>query len=141
MGDSDHSLNERLSRNLRLIYALRRQSLEEFSNELGIGHTTLQNIFHHRSNLTLGTLETLAQRLGVEPLQLLSEGYPEVDLASADLVLKTTDLFLSLPPKQRAKVVACLCQLLGDLALGKEGREKQRKSSDGGESSPEPVDS
>lgn len=44
--DPTDSLNQNLTRNLRLVYQARRTTLEEFSCELGIGHSTLRNILH-----------------------------------------------------------------------------------------------
>ena len=38
--ESTDSLNQNLTRNLRLVYQARRTTLVEFSRELGIGHST-----------------------------------------------------------------------------------------------------
>lgn len=65
--DPTDSLNQNLTRNLRLVYQARRTTLEEFSCELGIGHSTLRNILHGQGNSTLGTVEQIAQNLGVAP--------------------------------------------------------------------------
>ena len=114
--DVGHSLNRALSHNLRLIYALRKQSLEDFSSELGIGHTTLQNILHQKSNLTLDTVDLIAERLRTSPYHLLSNQYSESDLACAALVLEAVEFFLSFPSAKRKRVSALLCQLLEVLA-------------------------
>lgn len=52
--ETTDSLNQSLTRNLRLIYRARRTTLEEFSCELGIGHSTLRNILRGQGNSTLG---------------------------------------------------------------------------------------
>ena len=116
------SLNQTLSRNLRFIYAMRRQNLEEFSRELGVGHTTVQNIFRQKSNLTLDTVELIAGNLDMSPIQLLSEHYPQADLTCSMLLLETLELFQPLPDEKRKQATALFCQLLELLSAG--NREK-----------------
>ncbi len=120
---SGHSLNQTLARNLRLIYAMRRQNLEEFSSELGVGHTTVQNIFRHKSNLTLDTVELIAKHLEISPVELLSEQYPKTDLVCSTLILETLDLFQPLPPSKRKQAAALFCQLL-ELLPVRDGEER-----------------
>ena len=112
MSEEKYSLNEILSQNLHLIYTARKQNIEEFSSELGIGHTTLQNIFHHKSNLTLDTLDMMAGRLRVSPLLLLSQQYTQADLECSVLLLETLELFQPLTPEKRKEAAALFCRLL-----------------------------
>lgn len=109
---SRHTLNHILAQNLRMIYNLRRGSLEEFSDELGVGHTTIQNILREKGNPTLDTLELMASRLGVSPLQLISFQYPEPNVVHASLLLETVELFQTAPPERRREAVALFCRLL-----------------------------
>ena len=114
------TLNETFSRNLRLVYELRREmdqiNLSEFSSELRIGHTTLQTILSRRCNLRLDTVELIAESLGVSPLQLLSEQYPETDLTRGVLLLELTGVCGSLPPERRRRIALLLCRLMEELA-------------------------
>lgn len=118
MSEEKYSLNEILSQNLHLIYTARKQNIEEFSSELGIGHTTLQNIFHHKSNLTLDTLDMMAGRLRVSPLLLLSQQYTQADLECSVLLLETLELFQPLTPEKRKEAAALFCRLLELISAG-----------------------
>ena len=121
-GEKKRPLNENLSRNLRMIYALRRGqqggNLAEFSSELGIGHTTLQNILSQKCNLTLDTVELIAEKLNLSPLQLLADQYPETDLTRGVLLLRVIGMYSGLPPERRGRVAMLLCRLLEELAEG-----------------------
>lgn len=89
--ESTDSLNQNLTRNLRLVYQARRTTLVEFSRELGIGHSTLRNILHGQGNSTLSTVEQIAQSLGVAPQVLLTGQHTEDRLLSALLLLEAVD--------------------------------------------------
>ena len=117
-GGEEHSLNDTISKNLRMLYALRKRNLEEFSSELGIGHTTLQNILNRKSNLTLDTVEVIAKRLNLPPLSLLSPQYPDTDLTCAFLLLETLNLFQNMTYQRRQEAVAMFCSLLELFAEG-----------------------
>mgnify|MGYP000096248816 FL=1 len=99
--DPTDSLNQNLTRNLRLVYQARRTTLEEFSCELGIGHSTLRNILHGQGNSTLGTVEQIAQNLGVAPQVLLTGQHTEDRLLSAPLLLEEVDCLKPLDPGQQ----------------------------------------
>ena len=110
--DPTDSLNQNLTRNLRLVYQARRTTLEEFSCELGIGHSTLRNILHGQGNSTLGTVEQIAQNLGVAPQVLLTGQHTEDRLLSALLLLEAVDCLKPLDPGQQRQVSLLLSQLL-----------------------------
>ena len=110
--DPTDSLNQNLTRNLRLVYQARRTTLEEFSCELGIGHSTLRNILHGQGNSTLGTVEQIAQNLGVAPQVLLTGQHTEDRLLSALLLLEAVDCLKPLGPGQQRQASILLSQLL-----------------------------
>ena len=110
--ESTDSLNQNLTRNLRLVYQARRTTLEEFSCELGIGHSTLRNILHGQGNSTLGTVEQIAQNLGVAPQVLLTGQHTEDRLLSALLLLEAVDCLKPLDPGQQRQASILLSQLL-----------------------------
>ena len=109
--DPTDSLNQNLTRNLRLVYQARRTTLEEFSCELGIGHS-LRNILHGQGNSTLGTVEQIAQNLGVAPQVLLTGQHTEDRLLSALLLLEAVDCLKPLDPGQQRQASILLSQLL-----------------------------
>ena len=110
--DPTDSLNQNLTRNLRLVYQARRTTLEEFSCELGIGHSTLRNILHGQGNSTLGTVEQIAQNLGVAPQVLLTGQHTEDRLLSALLLLEAVDCLKPLDPGQQRQASILLLELL-----------------------------
>lgn len=110
--ETTDSLNQSLTRNLRLIYRARRTTLEEFSCELGIGHSTLRNILHGQGNSTLGTVEQIAQNLGIAPQVLLTDQNTEERLLSALLLLEAVGCLRPLDPGQRRQTALLLSQLL-----------------------------
>lgn len=110
--DPTDSLNQNLTRNLRLVYQARRTTLEEFSCELGIGHSTLRNILHGQGNSTLGTVEQIAQNLGVAPQVLLTGQHTEDRLLSALLLLEAVNCLKPLDPGQQRQASILLSQLL-----------------------------
>lgn len=110
--DPTDSLNQNLTRNLRLVYQARRTTLEEFSCELGIGHSTLRNILHGQGNSTLGTVEQIAQNLGVAPQVLLTGQHTEDRLLSVLLLLEAVDCLKPLDPGQQRQASILLSQLL-----------------------------
>ena len=110
--ESTDSLNQNLTRNLRLVYQARRTTLVEFSRELGIGHSTLRNILHGQGNSTLSTVEQIAQSLGVAPQVLLTGQHTEDRLLSALLLLEAVDCLKPLDPGQQKQAPILLSQLL-----------------------------
>ena len=110
--ESTDSLNQNLTRNLRLVYPARRTTLVEFSRELGIGHSTLRNILHGQGNSTLSTVEQIAQSLGVAPQVLLTGQHTEDRLLSALLLLEAVDCLKPLDPGQQKQASILLSQLL-----------------------------
>ena len=110
--ESTDSLNQNLTRNLRLVYQARRTTLVEFSRELGIGHSTLRNILHGQGNSTLSTVEQIAQSLGVAPQVLLTGQHTEDRLLSALLLLEAVDCLKPLDPGQQKQPSILLSQLL-----------------------------
>lgn len=110
--ESTDSLNQNLTRNLRLVYQARRTTLVEFSRELGSGHSTLRNILHGQGNSTLSTVEQIAQSLGVAPQVLLTGQHTEDRLLSALLLLEAVDCLKPLDPGQQKQASILLSQLL-----------------------------
>lgn len=110
--ETTDSLNQSLTRNLRLIYRARRTTLEEFSCELGIGHSTLRNILRGQGNSTLGTVEQIAQNLGIAPQVLLTNQNTEECLLSTLLLLEAVGCLRPLDPGQKRQTALLLSQLL-----------------------------
>lgn len=68
-GDLQHTVG----RNIRRLRRERGLSQEELADEIGVHRTFMGGVERGERNLTLQTLERLAQRLGVDPVSLLKE--------------------------------------------------------------------
>ena len=64
-------LQRRVGRNLRAYRELRGLSQEEFAHRLRVHRTYLGGLERGERNLTLRSLERVAGRIGVDPLDLL----------------------------------------------------------------------
>lgn len=62
-----------VGRNIRRLRRERGLSQEELADEIGVHRTFMGGVERGERNLTLQTLERLAERLGVDPVNLLSE--------------------------------------------------------------------
>lgn len=69
-------LQQRLGRNLRRIRVERGLSQEAFAAVVGVHRTYLGAVERGERNLTLKSVEHLADRLGVDPLSLLGAPAP-----------------------------------------------------------------
>lgn len=65
-----------VGRNLRRLRLQRGYSQEAFADVLGVHRTYLGSVERGERNLTLRTVEHLAERLEVEPIGLLAEAEP-----------------------------------------------------------------
>ena len=79
-------MNETLACKLSIMRKLYGKSLVEFAEEIDVSKTTLQNIEAGKANLTLNMVETIANRLGISPMALISDEYDARQLYTAKLL-------------------------------------------------------
>jgi transcriptional regulator with XRE-family HTH domain len=73
-------LQQRVGHNLRVYREAKGLSQESFADELGVHRTYMGGIERGERNLTLKSLERIAERVGLDPLALLSgQGPPAAD--------------------------------------------------------------
>lgn len=65
-----------VGRNIRRLRRERGLSQEELADEIGVHRTFMGGVERGERNLTLQTLERLAERLGVDPVSLLRDADP-----------------------------------------------------------------
>lgn len=71
--DGEGELQRRLGRNLRAHREARGMSQAAFAELLGVHRTYMGGIERGERNLTLKSLEQIAERLGLDPLELLGD--------------------------------------------------------------------
>jgi DNA-binding XRE family transcriptional regulator len=73
-GCVEGDLQQMVGQNLRLLRTARGLSQEDFADLLGVHRTYLGGIERGERNLTLKSLERIAERIKVDPIALLTEG-------------------------------------------------------------------
>ena len=71
--DKKGTLNRRVGANLRRIRTAKGVSQEAYAQVLGWDRTYVGGLERGERNLTLDTLEELAERVGIDPLELLRD--------------------------------------------------------------------
>ena len=116
------TLKKSLSISIRTLRRKRRASLEEFSEELGIGRSTLQDIEAEKSNATLDTVQQIADQLEVSPLTLLGElEHPACSQLEWEAV-RNLGIFCTLSREEQLLVMEKL-QRLADILRQEEGEQ------------------
>jgi len=69
----DSPLKHTLAKNLRHLRSVRHVSQEQLADVCGLHRTYIGGIERCERNITLGTLERIADALGVDPVNLLME--------------------------------------------------------------------
>ncbi len=94
------NLRENFAVNMKTIFERSNHSLTEFAEELSISRSSLQDILKGKSNPTLATVELIAEKLGVDPLSLLS--FSEEEIQAAFSLTQFLDWFFDLSEENRA---------------------------------------
>jgi transcriptional regulator with XRE-family HTH domain len=70
-------LQRAVGRGLRTYREAKGLSQEAFADELGVHRTYMGAVERGERNLTLKSLERIAERIGLDPLALLEQGAPQ----------------------------------------------------------------
>lgn len=118
------SLNVYLGVNLRAIRLSRKQSLEDFAKKVGIGKTTLIQIEKGTYNITLCTLEIIAESLGMSPLDLLTPSESHGQFTTTMILFKSLETYTRLTAFEKQelanaiKKIAEMMEPVGNIFLG-----------------------
>ena len=93
-------LQKNLSAAMKVIRAARKQSITEFSEDLGIARSSLQDILNGTGNPRMDTVEYIADQLNVSPMALLSGSFQDEQLQTALLLVQTIDAVSKLSEDQ-----------------------------------------
>lgn len=99
-------LQENLSKALQQIRDDRSWSIQRFADELYISKSNLQNLLSGRGNPRLGTVEHIADRLQINPVDLLT------NLVLNQKYLKLFVRFLEINKERKGFPVECALELL-----------------------------
>ena len=121
------SISENIAATVRAEMKKQNKSLLEFSQELGIARSSLQNYLREGSSLRADTIELLADHLGLSPAELISG--PDAS--------QTRPKFPEIDPKQfhhLLQPVAAACQALSQalqtLSARLENGEAEKRQTD-----------
>lgn len=90
----------------------RRQSITEFSEELGISRSSMQELLKGNGNPRMDTVEHIAQRLQIEPAALLSCSFSQGQMETLLLLLQSLDVFSALSEEKRKRAAVLLQELI-----------------------------
>lgn len=99
-----------LSKNITAIRNLRNLSQVEFSRELGISKSTLQEI-EQGCSPNLNTVECIATRLGISVSALLSDSLPPNQMGVLLHLIQVCDCFSTWAQEDRETLVELLCRI------------------------------
>lgn len=98
-------LKHNFSNNIKNLRIAKNFTLEEFADEIGVGKTTLQDIENGKSNSTLDTILKIADRLGMNPLLLLTNFQTSEEYILTMIIVQSIDRFCDLSETQQIEVV------------------------------------
>ncbi len=102
-----------LSKSLKIKRKLMNQTLTAFSEELGIGRSTLCSILAEDANPTIDLLDHMAERLDMPPHQLISTDMP-ISSAHSLIFMRESDLE-KLAPDTREELLNIICKVQQEL--------------------------
>jgi len=105
-------MQQELSNYMNTVRHIKKQSISEFSKELGISKSALQGILNGTSNPRMDTLQYIAEQLNVKMADLFSCPYTQSQFAFADLLLLTIDAFSQLSPGKKEKAAELFHELI-----------------------------
>lgn len=105
-------LQQNLSNYMNALRSSKKQSITEFSEEIGISRSAMQDILKGSCNLRMDTVQYIADRLDVNPSDLLCSPYSDKQMETVLTLLKTIDAFSNVPEPQREKAAALFHELI-----------------------------
>lgn len=94
-------LQESFPINLQILRKSQKKSLVEFSQDLCISRSMLQEYLNGEGNPTLRTVDVIADKLGISPTVLVSDVFIPTQLEVIMFLLETLDKFTRLTDKQK----------------------------------------
>ncbi|MBD5153113.1 MAG: helix-turn-helix transcriptional regulator [Oscillibacter sp.] len=106
------NLNEGLAASIRALMKQKHMSLSEFSEEVGVSRSSLHTYTKGEGNPSTGTINHMAQRLGISPA-VLANGLMDLDHREiALLLLDTIQGVAELPEGDRLKMAELFLEMV-----------------------------
>lgn len=106
------NLNKNLATVLIIIKSERQKSMTEFSGELEIYHSALQEYLSGSGNPNLTTIEHISQKLGISPCFLLLGDFKDEQLSAFLKVMDIFTLLSDLSPEKRKRFAELLFEMI-----------------------------
>ena len=105
-------LNKNLATVLNIIKSERQKSMTEFSEELEISRSALQEYFSGVGNPNLTTIEHIAKKLSVSPYFLLLGDFNEEQLSAFMKMIDVLLLLSDLPSEKKKRFAELLFEII-----------------------------
>lgn len=105
-------MRENMSEMMRMLKRYSKKSVEEFSTDLDIASSTLQEYLNGRGNPTVSMIEHIAEKLGVDPIALVSGKLEPEQSQIVFLLLDTIQAISDLPQPRRLKFAELFLELV-----------------------------
>ena len=110
-GGAGMSIQDNMADMLRAKRKLSGQSIEEWAEELGIAQSTLQEYMKGNGNPTVKMVEHLADKLGIDPIALMSGNMEPEQRQTVLLLLDTIQAVSVLPKSKRLRFAELFLEL------------------------------
>lgn len=105
-------IQENIAAVIRAIKEARHKSLAELSEELEISRSALQEYMAGTGNPRIDTIEHLANKLGVDPVFLVSNSFDSSQLKTVLALLDTIEIASNLPAPKRQRFAELLLEIV-----------------------------
>ncbi len=104
-------MQQNVARMMREFKEQRQVSLEEFSKELEISRSTLQDYLSGKGNPSVRTLDHIARKLDVDPLILVSGTFQPTQVNIVMMLFRTTKQVVAMPAEKRHELVTLIVRI------------------------------
>ena len=111
-GEIGIEIQRNIAEVIRAFKEKRGKSLSEFSEELEISRSSLQSYLAGTGNPNIETILHLAEKLGVDPIFLITNGLSATQINILYKMLDVTEEAAKLPPERRKRFAELLAEVL-----------------------------
>lgn len=105
-------MQQNIANMMRALKEANHKSMAEFSQELEISRSSLQDYLNGTGNPSIRTVEHIADKLGINPLLLVCGSFQADQTNTILLMLNTTKEVMSLPEDKRRRFAELFAQIV-----------------------------